>query len=72
MPPTFTGTASGTTNSIGKHPPPENYQGGTTMTGGRLAQCREMCQLCDGNVSQAALQWTEASATGVMTPAREE
>jgi hypothetical protein len=42
------------------------------MTGGRLAQCREMCQLCDGNVSQAALQWTEASATGVMTPAREE
>ncbi len=36
------------------------------------AQCCKMCQLCDDNVSQAASQWTEASATGVMTPAHEE
>ncbi len=36
------------------------------------AQCRDMCQLCEVNVSQAALLWTAAIVSGVMTPARGE
>ena len=50
----------------------QHWRGASVIQASTPAQCREMCQLCDDNVSQAASQWTEASATGVMTPALEE
>ena len=50
----------------------QHWQGASMIQACTPVQCRKMCQLCNGNVSQAASQWTEASATGVMTPAREE
>jgi hypothetical protein len=50
----------------------QHWRGASVIQASTPAQCREMCQLCDNNVSQAASQWTEASATGVMTSVREE
>jgi hypothetical protein len=50
----------------------QHWRGASVIQASAPAQCREMCQLCDDNMSQAASQWTEASTTGVMMPAREE